>query len=103
MSHDLAEHTSTLVALLGIFATLAGILFWRLITKIDNKLDQWLTIHEACKTRQEDERKELSAKIDNEIKEIQQVRHDDWQRYFWSHIHGEDKEVKVPRQAVPLK
>lgn len=38
---DLAEHTSALVALLGIFAGIAGFLFWRLITGISKKLS-WL-------------------------------------------------------------
>jgi len=38
--HDLSEHTSTLVALLGLVATVAGVLFYRLINGMDKKIDK---------------------------------------------------------------
>jgi hypothetical protein len=41
---DLAEHLGALLALLGIFAGLAGLLFWRMLVRMEKKLDE---LHEA--------------------------------------------------------
>lgn len=41
---DLAEHLGVLVALLGVFAGLSGSLFWRMLVRMERKLDQ---LHEA--------------------------------------------------------
>jgi hypothetical protein len=41
---DLAEHLGALLALLGIFAGLSGFLFWRMLVRMEKKLDQ---LHEA--------------------------------------------------------
>lgn len=37
---DLAEHLGALLALLGIFAGLAGFLFWRMLVRMEQKLDE---------------------------------------------------------------
>jgi len=37
---DLAEHLGALMALLGIFAGLAGFLFWRMLVRMEKKLDE---------------------------------------------------------------
>ncbi len=41
---DLAEHLGALLALLGVFAGLSGFLFWRMLVRMEKKLDQ---LHEA--------------------------------------------------------
>jgi hypothetical protein len=41
---DLAEHLGALLALLGIFASLAGFLFWRMLVRMEKKVDE---LHEA--------------------------------------------------------
>ena len=52
---DLSEHTSTLVALLSLFATVAGVLLYRLINSIDKKVDLALqclkTLTDGCNSR----------------------------------------------------
>ncbi len=49
---DLNEHTGTLVALLGLCAGLVGLLFWRMLTRIETKTDdfcRWIQgFMEAC-------------------------------------------------------
>ena len=37
---DLAEHLGALLALLGVFAGLSGFLFWRMLVRMERKLDQ---------------------------------------------------------------
>jgi hypothetical protein len=47
---DLAEHVGAVLALLGVFAGLSGFLFWRLLARMEKKLDQ---LHDAtfrCQT-----------------------------------------------------
>lgn len=41
---DLAEHVGAVLALLGVFAGLSGFLFWRMLVRMEKKLDQ---LHEA--------------------------------------------------------
>jgi len=36
---DLAEHLGAIMALLGIFAGFAGFLFWRMLVRMEQKLD----------------------------------------------------------------
>jgi len=45
-----AEH---LIALLGVMATIAGILFWRMFTRMEKKIDDWFQQHLECRERQE--------------------------------------------------
>lgn len=47
---DLAEHLGAVLALLGVFASLSAFLFWRMLVRMEKKLDQ---LHEAtfrCQT-----------------------------------------------------
>ena len=47
---DLAEHVGAVIALLGIFASLSGFLFWRMLVRMEKKLDH---LHDAtfhCQT-----------------------------------------------------
>ena len=48
-NHDLVP---VLLAALGVMATVAGVLFWRLLTRLEEKVDTWLTEHVACRERQ---------------------------------------------------
>jgi hypothetical protein len=41
---DLGEHLGAVLALLGIFASLTGFLFWRMLVRMEKKLDK---LHEA--------------------------------------------------------
>jgi hypothetical protein len=41
---DLAEHLGAVLALLGVFAGLTGFLFWRMLVRMEKKLDE---LHEA--------------------------------------------------------
>ncbi len=48
---DLAEHTGTLVALLGVFAGISGFLLWRMLTRVERKLDE--VLHLCCECQKE--------------------------------------------------
>jgi hypothetical protein len=41
---DLAEHLGAVLALLGVFASFSGFLFWRMLVRMEKKLDQ---LHDA--------------------------------------------------------
>ena len=41
---DLGQHLGAVLALLGIFASLSGFLFWRMLVRMEKKLDQ---LHDA--------------------------------------------------------
>lgn len=36
---DLAEHIDTIIELLGLFAGIAGLMFWRMFTRMEKKVD----------------------------------------------------------------
>ena len=43
---------SVLLAALGVMASVAGVLFWRLLTRLEEKVDAWFSEHVACRERQ---------------------------------------------------
>lgn len=94
---DLSEHTNTLISLLGLFATIAGLLFWRMFSRVEKKLDGWLEVHEACRVRQENERREVLDRVESGLKNLQIKRETEWHDYFWPHIHDEAGDVKIPK------
>ncbi len=47
---DLAEHVGVVVALLGIFAGLSGMLFWRMLVRMEKKLDQLHDATQRCRS-----------------------------------------------------
>lgn len=49
---DLAEHTGVLVILLGMFAGLSGVLFWRMFVRVERKLDDVLKLCCECQREQ---------------------------------------------------
>lgn len=49
---DLAEHSGTLAALLGAFAGLSGLLFWRMFVRVEKKLDETLKLCRECQREQ---------------------------------------------------
>lgn len=52
MSHsDLAEHVGAVVALLGVFAGLSGFLIWRMLARLEKKLDQLWEATQLCQAR----------------------------------------------------
>jgi hypothetical protein len=42
---DLAEHVGTVVALASFFAGVSGFLLWRMLTRLEKKLDE---LHQLC-------------------------------------------------------
>lgn len=44
-----------LIPILGILATIAGVLFWRMFTRLENKMDIWMKQHLECRERQHQE------------------------------------------------
>jgi|UniRef100_A0A7C5AKF2 hypothetical protein len=48
---DLAEHVGVVVTLLGIFAGLSGFLFWRMLVRLERKLDQLYEATQRCRVR----------------------------------------------------
>lgn len=48
---DLGEHAGTLVSLVGLFAGVSAFLLWRLLTRLENKLDELYQL--CCDCRQE--------------------------------------------------
>lgn len=47
---DLAEHLGVVLALLAIFASLSGLLFWRMLVRMENKLDQLRDATDRCRS-----------------------------------------------------
>jgi hypothetical protein len=48
---DLGEHTGALVSLVGVFAGVSAFLLWRLLTRMEKKLDELYQL--CCDCRQE--------------------------------------------------
>lgn len=46
---DLQEHTTVLVALIGVFAGLTGFLFWRILSRLEAKLDALYNLARSCR------------------------------------------------------
>lgn len=46
---DLGEHVGTLVTLLGIFAGVSGLLLWRMLVRMERKLDDLAQHFFACR------------------------------------------------------
>jgi len=46
------EYVSILLSLIGVFATVGGILFWRIFTRMEGKIDAWFLQHLECRERQ---------------------------------------------------
>jgi hypothetical protein len=70
--------TPILLSLLGVTAGVAGVFFWRMLTRMEDKIDKWWEEHRLCRERQED----VFVKK-NEFKEWKQGRRD-----LWNRIHG---------------
>ena len=69
------ELTNSLLALMGIIASIAGVLFWRMLTRLEEKVDQWWREHMDCRQRQ----MELFVRRD-EFQEWKDGRRDLWDR-----------------------
>lgn len=50
-----SEYTSVLLSLLGIVATVGAVLFWRMFTRMEKKIDDWFMQHLQCRERQQKE------------------------------------------------
>jgi hypothetical protein len=48
---DLSEHVGALVSLLGLFAGMSGLLVWRMLVRLEKKVDE--LAHHFCMCREE--------------------------------------------------
>jgi hypothetical protein len=46
---DLAEHISSVITILGILAAIIAALFWRMLTRMENKIDEIQDLRVICK------------------------------------------------------
>lgn len=53
MTHE--QFLGYLIPVFGIMASVAGVLFWRMITKMDRKIDSWFQQHLECRERQQEQ------------------------------------------------
>ncbi len=88
-----AEQLNTLLlSLLGILGTVAGILFWRMITKMDSKIDGWFQEHLECRERQ---LKEFVK--DKDFQDWKGSRNELWKRIN-RHSHDEQGRVVITEE-----
>jgi hypothetical protein len=81
------EYNSVLLSLLGLVATIGAILFWRMFTRMEKKIDEWFSQHLECRERQLKE----FVKMD-EFEKWQRGRDGIWRRL---HGHKHDPEGRV--------
>ncbi len=46
------QFITILISLLGVMAFIAGILFWRIFTRMEKKIDDWFAEHLKCREKQ---------------------------------------------------
>jgi len=88
MAQDL---TNFLLAVLGLMASVAGVLFWRMMTRMEEKIDQWWKEHMECRQHQ----LENFVRRD-EFQEWKQGRKDLWERIN-KHTHAPNGSVILRR------
>ena len=49
------EFNAILLSLLGVAAVVAAVLFWRMFTRVENKIDRWFDLHLECREKQQKE------------------------------------------------
>ena len=86
MAQDL---TNVLLTVLGLMATVAGVLFWRMLTRMEDKIDQWWREHLECRERQG----QLFV-TRGEFKEWKEGRRDLWERVN-RHKHAPNGSVMI--------
>lgn len=47
--HDLAEHVTALVTLLGLFAGISALLLWRMLVRMERKIDELAQHFSLCR------------------------------------------------------
>lgn len=70
--------TNILLSFLGVLATVAGVVFWRMITRMEKKIDDWFQQHLECRERQA---KEF----------VHRLEFEDWKKGrdgIWKRVHG---------------
>ncbi len=81
---DLAPHIGSLVALLGVLAGLVGFLVWRMLVRLEKKLDE---VYQFCC----DCRPELLLRFVTK-EEFREAR-EDLHRVVTNHVHSSEGEV----------
>jgi len=85
----MSELTNLLIAVLGLCATAAGVAFWRMLTRLEEKVDQWWREHAECKQRQMEQFVRRS-----EFQEWKDGRRDLWERLNY-HQHAPNGSVVI--------
>jgi hypothetical protein len=83
------EFTNALLTLLGVTVTVAGVLFWRMLTRMEEKIDQWWKEHMDCRERQG----QLFV-TRGEFKEWKEGRKELWERIN-KHTHTSNGRVVI--------
>jgi hypothetical protein len=94
--HDMAEHTSTLLSLIGALVSVVGVMIWKKLNTIESKMELYSSLHYQC-------REELPQKFIGKD-EFREHKHDfkTWQegrREIWEALngHSHDENGKVIR------
>jgi hypothetical protein len=94
--HDMAEHVSSILSLVSALATVIGVMIWKKLNGIEDKVDQYSVLHFRC-------REELPLKFATK-EELKDHKHEfkDWQnsrRELWEALngHSHDNNGKVIR------
>lgn len=75
---DPQADTNLLLAVMGLLATVAGVVFWRMFTRMEKKIDDWFQQHLECRERQ--------AQM-----MIHRPEFEEWKKgreYIWKRLHG---------------
>jgi len=94
--HDMAEHTSSLISIIGVLVSVVGFLVWRSLVRIETKLDENCAVQTRCQ-------KELPEKYATKD-ELREHKHEfkDWKEgrdELWGAInhHTHDEKGRVIR------
>ena len=78
---DLGEHASVLVSLLAAFAGISAFLLWRMMTRMEKKLDEVYQYFCAC-------REELAERF------VYRYEHETDRQDLWSAINNHDHDLR---------
>jgi hypothetical protein len=84
--HDLGEHLGAILSLLGLFAGMSALLLWRMLVRMEKKLDELSEHFSAC-------REELGERF------VSRYEHEVEHQGLWEALnyHGHDLRGRVVR------
>ncbi|MFA4904485.1 MAG: hypothetical protein WC600_17260 [Desulfobaccales bacterium] len=87
------EYNSILLSLLGVVAGVGAVIFWRMITRMEKKIDDWFNQHLECRERQNRE----FVKV-KEFETWQKGREPLWRRLNRHSHHPESGQVIITEE-----